>query len=498
MSLPHAQRPRLLRIAVAATATTLAFAAAVPLAGAADIPTQAKVASNATPPSVDCGWAMPDMTVANNDGMAYVNGIGASDDDFSKAPTPAFSCAIAPGADWPNQPNNVRHQIQVRANTLNEPTPRRVELWSAVSAETGLGSISSVYWKVFHPDGTFKAQIHAETLTNGVAQDYDHGVYAANSAPLAPSMPRKGDCYGPGGATPNVGTMFKGASTGVTAALRGNDELSTAAIDPTNQNSLITACNEQQKAFFYAGFDLHKEQPCGEYVVESHALVNGAEAPILRYTIDVECFYDLETDFTSVNWGTLVPGMKKVLPGDTRFSIGDGKPTVRNGGNAGMAIGVQYTPLVQSNADGVALPGGKLITWFDATFGRDANHLQDIPRIDSGIRPGVFGTASFFDSEPANGGQRYYQILCSDETGKLDLSVHPDANMPSGNYVGSVRVIARGNPGDRKGNGQVWVPGTNLWPRVDPAAVDANNSLVSTKLCWQDQDLIEPAFPAQN
>jgi len=494
MSQSKAMRTRRWQTVTALVASTLFLAVITPIAGAdpGTTPTKASVVSGSTPPSVDCTWAMPSMDKNNANPVAYYDPItGNSDDDPLVNPTPSSPCSIPVGGIWPTQATNARHMIQVRPNALNDPSPRRIELWSAVSADVGLGSISSVYWKVFHPDGTFKSQVHAETLTNGVAQPYAHGVYASPGAALAPSMTRIGDCYGPQSTYPNAGNMLKGASNGVTAINHGNHEISAAAIDPANPDSLVTACNEQQKAFFYAGFDLHKEQPCGEYVVEAHAVVNGAEATVLRYTIDVQCFYDLETDFTTVNWGTLATGSPKTLPGDTAFLAGDGKPTVRNGGNTGMQIGLRYTPLVQSNPNGTPIPGGKLITWFDGSFGRDANHLQAIPKIDSGIVPGVLGAASYFDGGAVNG-QPYYQTLCSDETGKLDLSVHPDANIPSGNYVGSLLVVARRNAGDGLGNGQVWPVGTAQWPRVD--VPNAQNNLVSNKLCWQDQDNIVP-FP---
>lgn len=496
MSHTKARRTGLWRNGTALVAATLFLAVITPIAAGADpgpTPTKANVVAGSTPPSVDCTWAMPSMDKNNANPVSYYDpATGNSDDDPLTNPTPVSPCSIPGAGLWPTQATGARHLIQVRPNTLNEPSPRRIELWSAVSAEVGLGSISSVFWKVFHPDGSFKAQIHAETLTNGVSQPYAHGVYASPGAALAPSMTRIGDCYGPQSTYPNAGNMFKGASNGVTATNHGNREISAAAIDPTNPDSLITACNEQQKAFFYAGFDLHKEQPCGEYVVEAHAVVNGAEAPVLKYTIDVQCFYDLETDFTTVNWGTLATGSPKTLPGDTAFVLGDGKPTVRNGGNTGMQIGLRYTPLVQSNANGTPIPGGKLITWFDGAFGRDANHLQSIPKIDSGILPGVLGAASYFDGGAVNG-QPYYQTLCSDETGKLDLSVHPDANIPSGNYVGSLLVVARRNSGDGLGNGQVWPVGTAQWPRIDVPT--AQNNLVTTKLCWQDQDNINPLLP---
>jgi hypothetical protein len=70
--------------------------------------------------------------------------------------------------------------------------------------------------------------------------------------------------------------------------------------------------------------------------------------------------------------------------------------------------------------------------------------------------------------------------------------VHPPANLPAGAYAGAMAVVAVRSPGDSKGNGQVWTPGQAQFPRLDTPT--ASNNLVSTKLCWQDQDLITPTF----
>lgn len=165
MSRSNVRRATQWKTITAVAASALFLVAVAPLAGAdpGSTPTKANVVSGSTPPSVDCTWAMPSMDKNNANAMSYYDPItGNSDDDAMTNPTPPSPCAIPGDGQWPTQSANARHMIQVRPNALNDPSPRRIELWSAVSADVGLGSISSVYWKVFHPDGTFKAQIRGD------------------------------------------------------------------------------------------------------------------------------------------------------------------------------------------------------------------------------------------------------------------------------------------------------------------------------------------------
>jgi hypothetical protein len=186
---------------------------------------------------------------------------------------------------------------------------------------------------------------------------------------------------------------------------------------------------QHQKTLWYADWTISKDQMCGEYKIEVYAIANGAQAVLTNY-IDILCFYNLEIDFTQVDWGAIIPGTSKVVPGDTQFSPPNSSaPTVKNTGNSGMQVGVIFSPLVQQGVQ-----GPKQIVDFDAAFGKTASTLQ-------WIDPIAANTESWFHNWNIN------QVLCNNEVGKLDLSIHPPAGLPNGNYQGSVTVLAAHAPG---------------------------------------------------
>jgi hypothetical protein len=200
-------------------------------------------------------------------------------------------------------------------------------------------------------------------------------------------------------------------------------------------NGMIARCLQGGKAFYRAQFEISKHQPCGEYLIEAHAVSNGLESVLTNY-IDVICFYSLEIDFETVDWGEIAPGVDKYVLGDLQFlPPADSRPTVKNTGNSGMGLGLLFDQMIQSicDADGCTpVPGGKIIDLFDAKFGKSPTTLQTIDPIPA-------GTPVEFDNNPE-------RVLCSNEIGKLDLSIHPPDTLPAGTYVGMVHVLARSEP----------------------------------------------------
>jgi hypothetical protein len=199
-------------------------------------------------------------------------------------------------------------------------------------------------------------------------------------------------------------------------------------------NGLVALCSEGSKAIYYAEFELSKHQPCGEYMVELHAVSSGAEDVLINY-IDVLCVFYLELDFDSVNWGTIYPGVSKVVPGDTIFP--SSMPTVKNTGNSGMGVAIEYEPMVQVNPDGTPVPGGKIIDEFDACFGTSYTSLFCVDPITS---------ADEIVPLYPDGTTDTTNILCSNDTGKIDFSIHPPATLPSGAYEGDVTIWGQDVP----------------------------------------------------
>jgi hypothetical protein len=316
---------------------------------------------------------------------------------MSVTPDPVYPCSIGTSG-FPEMPQNVHNMIQVLANAEDDPEEKVIELWAAVDHEYGAQAIDDVYWKIFHPDGEFKVQVH--------------GTLAACEA---------------FGDSATAGSMFNAAyETG---------QVSAEAIE--DGNGIIAQCVQGAKAIYHATFTLSKHQPCGEYIVELHAVSDGTEDVLVNY-IDVICFYHMEIDFeTSINWGSIQPGVKDVIPGNLIFSTTEtpSAPTVKNTGNSGMQVGVNFGVMEQQGVS-----GPKTITVFDACFGDEATTagLQCFDPIaaDTDV---WFGSVETPDSTP-------HQVLCSNEVGKLDLSIHPASTLPSGTYAGDMDVMARSAP----------------------------------------------------
>lgn len=383
-----------------------------------EVPTGAQVIAGVTAPHIECKWELPDQDPFTP-GIQYQSapGLHNHDDDMVNdlggvLPTTSPACSGPEVGELPGQPDGVQNMITVLPYAEDQPEESKVQLWAAIDHENGLDAISDVYWKVYHPDGSFKVQVHAWPEYNGGVIRADNGDTSA--------------CTSQGNWNVDNSMFHAAWATG---------QISSAAINDIN-NGLIALCQQEVKAFYYSEFEISKHQPCGEYKIELHAVSNGAESVLTNY-IDVVCFFDLWIDFSSVNWGSLQPGVDKAIAGDLDPNTPN-RPTVKNRGNAGMFIGVHFTPLVQQ---GVA--GPKTIDLFDAAFGRAPStlvHLDPIPA----------STVAWFDDDPAtnptfplSGAE---QLLCSNEYGKLDLSVHPPSTLPSGTYAGSVQILAKAAP----------------------------------------------------
>jgi hypothetical protein len=406
----------MLVIAVAAVAVVCLQGVAF---GDEQVNTGAIVTTSNVPPNIECKWELPDMQ-SGVVGDEYpdptiqyriwdpVNQVWLYDDDMNVVPDadndPTNGIQVpcsGPPATVPTMPQNVRHMIQVMPNPEDNPEERWIQLWAAVDHPHSLDAITDVFWDVYHPDGTPKGQWHYEGVITGSAVD---------CAALGSSV---GD-----------DTMFQAAyETG---------QVTAEAIDDINKG-MIAKCQESEKAIYYAKFPLSKHQPCGEYRVELHAVSGGAETVLVNY-IDVICMFNMEIDFDGVDWGDITAGLKDVVSGDLIFDPTEipSAPTVKNTGNSGMQVGVHFSEMLQQ---GVALP--KKITLFDACFGKSPAGIQCFDPINASE------TVWFGEVDDPD------RILCSNEIGKLDLSIHPPSSLPAGTYAGDLDVMARAMPSPR-------------------------------------------------
>jgi hypothetical protein len=211
------------------------------------------------------------------------------------------------------------------------------------------------------------------------------------------------------------------------AAVRTGQIGASAVHDSTT--GLQGACERGEVFLYYGTLLLSNEQPCGQYRIDARATSAGGAA-VLSGSFDVLCFYYLQFDFDRIDWGTLGSGDTEVLQGD--FVLGGppgNAPTVRNVGNDGVALGVQFSPLVRVDSAGSPPSGSAAVDQFGACFGRTATSMQ-------------CGTA-----DPATGrldfDEQRERVLCANEAGRLDLSVQTRPGLALGQYVGSLQIQAR-------------------------------------------------------
>lgn len=358
-----------------------------------------------------CKWELPDARPYQG-GMQYGSTLGRYEDGAG------YPCRVDDGEFFPyyEQEHTVL-AVRAPAHDLydSEIPALPIELWSAVAYDGGLPNISGVHWRIFHPDGSLKDQVHGTRVT-----------------------PAQADSLGvrwDGSQYQIIGGMWEAASD-------GTRQLEEAAVED-GTNGLVALSHQGRVALYRSSFPLHKDQPCGRYTVENHVLVDGSRTWITNY-IWVMCFIDLQLDFEFINWGRLTPGDKKILNGNLEWgdydpdqSFGSRNMTVGNGGSGEMVVGVRFAPLVEQNE-----AGPKLIRRFDAAFSAiGPSNLQVIDPIYAGEEPGELGEWAWFNHD-------YDRTLCANETGKLDLSVLPPRDIPNGAYQGHMVIYGMGGYGN--------------------------------------------------
>jgi len=448
--------------------------------------TQAEVvATGGSAPILECKWELPDMDLATA-GIQYIApGPGDFHDD-DPATVPDDGNLTLAGRQAPcdlardtagnatgqaTMRDNVHHMIQVNAppHVLPAAIPfRDIELWVAAEPFASLTSpTGDVYWDVFerlpagHPgcvvgfgagegDATncwgLKVQVH---YNSGPVAQNDFGAVTGGTAQgLGAISGSACNNYGPR-TPPNPASTPVNESTMFTAAIHSGQLTTPAVLDTVNSRGIIPQCVEGVKGLFHAKFQLDKDEACGEFKIIATATVNTVETRRTNY-IDIPCNFYLQSDFTTVNWGQVTLGVPKyVVLGDDTF--GSGGPTIANGNNGAMGVRVKFTSMSHAT-------GPKKITDFDVCFGRAqvvapvtsavtaaANNCEDPisilatgdATVDLSDDDGVTNDPTPVDTDP---NPRYY-VLCANETGKLDFSLHPNGSLDAGNYTGTVTVI---------------------------------------------------------
>jgi hypothetical protein len=429
---------RLVSVPGLASTTLVAFAI---LGGSsavfADPPvdTSATVGGAGANPRIECAWVLPDVN-SSSAGIQYGN-----DDDLAQpSPTPCDTNPSDPTntpptqANVPGPPTAGQIHVHIKPNAEDLPEPQKIILWAALDPASGLASdwSGAGFWKVYHPDGSLKLQVEGTKVTPQGA----------------------GGCGNASGLSATLTSMFSAAGPGAT---------STGQLSQNARNWIVARCQQNSKVLYSGVFDLHKYQACGNYRVEFNAS-GGAAIQKLNYWFNVPCVQQLQIDFASVNFGTILPGQTQNVEGDFVWDIPactamptDPCPTVKNVGNSGMGLTVTFANMIQCSEDAATacpstppVSGPKEIYDFDACFGRPTDADIDClgyTNPNPALCTALTEAQSIAQGEPSYCRDKTWtfdhdraQTLCANETGKLELSIHPVPGLPPGNYEGSVTV----------------------------------------------------------
>jgi hypothetical protein len=406
---------------------------------------------------IECAWEVVDVTPLTRT-FDYSNGIN-DDDNTSQDQTlsDGFTTAGAPCVpDTAQNPANMvnfkRHSIQLRPNPDNADdtgTPgtlkRQYEKWVAVES-TSVAQIGDVFWKVWEPyvnqppfnnspsPGPFGPNCGPLSQTNSSSP-----IEVFPNDPTASGLNTREYCLKyQHHATANRGPVATGnplvnvTCTELQSSL--NTQMFQQAINEgqmttAERDAIITRCFQNEKAVYKVLEDVSKDQPCGEYRVETTVVnTSGSTTKIVNF-FDVLCFIYLKTDFTTVNWGTIQNNSASNKSGNMIFDPTDDQPTIRNVGNAPLYLEGGFDPLV-FQADPT-----KTITQFDiklrAEWQPNVGSLTIVDPIFARNGAGKQLWACFGD-----------QPIGPNQNGKLDLSVHP-INAQAGAYVGNLDLVAR-------------------------------------------------------
>ncbi|MDD9952917.1 MAG: hypothetical protein OXR66_01110 [Candidatus Woesearchaeota archaeon] len=254
-----------------------------------------------------------------------------------------------------------------------------------VTDDDSRDTIADVFIDLYHPDGSFKYQIHGVRLDNVADAD-----------------------------------AIEACKT---------DALNAGLITSQDWEDINYRIFDQQISYMYeVWLPMFYHQPSGEYRAEAWAVDTTSRA-----SVPVDAFFTwvpgtfLGLDFTSVDFGNIQPGAWKIVNGDLVFSLGDGMPTVRNEGNTEVIVGLEISEFVGTGSN-----PNKVIDDFDAQLRNlGTNNHDSIP-----------GEHLEFVADQFV--QFTYPIeLCRQE--KLDFSIHADVGTLPDAYSGNVTVYADPN-----------------------------------------------------
>jgi len=265
------------------------------------------------------------------------------------------------------------------------PSGERCDIYACVvvSDMESRDTIEDVFVDVYHPDDSFKYQMHATWLDPNDAAD---------------------------------AAEIEACKT---------DALNHGLISSQDHADINYNIFSQPNWYMYKVFlPMYYHQPSGWYDVLGYAVDSTSRIsdPNLREFDWVAGTY-LELDFETINFGNIQPGAWKIVNGDLDMNTPD-MPTLKNEGNTEVSVGVEFSEFIGQNS----LPN-KIIDDFDAqlrNLGDDNYH-------------GILGEhLEFVANERVT--FMYPISLCRQE--KIDFSIHADIGTVPDAYQGSVTIFA--------------------------------------------------------
>jgi hypothetical protein len=180
---------------------------------------------------------------------------------------------------------------------------KSLNYYAVVTDPENNGNLQMVYADVYHPDGTFKYQIHFTQMTKA------EGIAVFNAA------------------TP-IGLLQ------IAPGANGNAPY------------ILNELGKETAAVWVGSADIHYCQMDGLYSVGVRGIDrNQNPSAWLNNTFLYVPVTAAEYDFTAVNYGSVSMGSPVWRAGDVFFVTGDGKPTVRNVGNTKLNIKVNQSDM---------------------------------------------------------------------------------------------------------------------------------------------------------
>ncbi len=330
-----------------------------------DLDTSAYVDPCGSPPVVNYKWELPDMD-------SSLVGIQYCADPAN--PQDLNANGICDADDEP-----LVAGMQMYPNINDQPETRQIEYWVAADDPNGLPDLAAAWTEVWHPDGSFKYQVDLLPVDCS-----EIGFYDDSASP----------------AIVNIHPPLLAA-------------IDTGQMTEAEAEDLIIRCYKNEKQVYKGWEEIHTHQMPGLYLVQAYAQDwCAALSPPLENVFEVLPISYLNIDFTVIDWKDIKPGITKWLSGDEDLSTPD-KPTVKNGGNVPLALGIHFTEMTM-----VGDPS-KVINEFDARL------------MGETIDP-IFASIWY-----------WFGVRLPPCTPKqLDLSIHPPDKLPPGTYEGVVNIQA--------------------------------------------------------